>query len=295
MTCKIALVLKKIAQRLGIKSPDSGLPASESSQPARPGILDEYVRHMPSPQFAVDLFKGQWWSALPASFGVATGRTPHFEDSRIAWAIPKLGGVEGKRILELGPMEGGHTYMLEKAGASSVTAVEASSRAYLKCLIAKEVTGMRRESFLLGDFEEYLRHAQERFDAVIACGVLYHLKNPVETIHNLARFADRAYVWTHYYVKERIDRIAHMQQGSWAAHEAEHAGFKYTAHRFDYGKFLDTNRFAGGSDQYAHWLGREELLGALRHAGYDQIDIGEEDLEHPNGPCISLVAIRTRG
>ena len=84
-----------------------------------------------------------------------------------------------------------------------------------------------------------------------------------------------------------------MQQGSWASHETEYAGFKYIAHRFDYGKFLDTNRFAGGSDEYAHWLSRDDLLGALRHAGFDEIRIGEEDLQHANGPCISLVAIRS--
>ena len=285
-------MLKKLARRLGLGQAPSAPFIAAPAAPARPGILDEYVRHAPHPQFAVDIFKGEWWSAFPPSFGVTAGGPPHFDDPRIKWAIENLGGVAGKRVLELGPMEGGHTYMLEQAGASSVVAIEAASRAYLKCLITKEVVGLRRSSFLLGDFEEYLRHANDRFDAVIACGVLYHLKSPVEMIHNLARFTDRVYIWTHYYVKERIDAIPHMQQGSWASHDAEHAGFKYTAHRFDYGKFLDTTRFAGGSDVYAHWLRREDLLGALRHAGFEDITIGEDDLGHVNGPCISLVARR---
>ena len=256
-------------------------------------ILDEYVRRMPGPQNAADLFKGDWWSALPAEFGATAGNVPHFDDSRITWAIPNLGGVDGKRVLELGPMEGGHTYMLEKAGAREVIAIEAGSRAFLKCLVTKEVTRSRRTSFLLGDFEEYLRHANERFDAVIACGVLYHLKDPVELIHNLVRFTDRVYVWTQYYDAERIAAIPHMKDRFPGNHPAETAGFRYTAHRYEYGDFLDTTRFAGGSDEYSHWLGREDLLGAIRHAGFDQVILGEDDVQHVNGPCISLVAIRS--
>lgn len=283
-------MLKKIAQHLGLGAAPVAPANAGQGAAARPGILDEYVRVAPNPQSAVDLFKGGWWSAFPAACGIEAGRTPLFEDSRIKWAIEKVGGVSGRRVLELGPMEGGHTYMLEQAGAASVIAIEASSRAYLKCLVSKEVTGLRRASFVLGDFEEYLRGAAERFDAVIACGVLYHLKDPVEMIHNLARFTDRVYIWTQYYIPERIAAIPHMKNRFPGNNPAEHAGFRYTAHRYEYGDFLDTTRFAGGSDEYSHWLSRDDLLGALRHAGFSDIEVGEDDMEHVNGPCISLVA-----
>lgn len=286
----MTVVLKRIAQRLGMGPTPASPIAASTAAAARPGILDEYVRQAPNPQAAVDLFKGNWWSAFPPSFGVTAGLTPHFEDSRIRWAIEHLGGVSGQRVLELGPMEGGHTYMLEQAGAASVTAIEASSRAYLKCLVTKEVTGLRRSSFLLGDFEEYLRRANERFDTVIACGVLYHMKDPVELIQNIARLTDRVYVWTQYYVAERIAAIPHMKNRFPGSHPADRDGFRYTAHRYEYGDFLDTTRFAGGSDEYSHWLGREDLLGALRHAGFGDIEIEADDVGHVNGPCISLIA-----
>lgn len=285
-----APVLRKIAQRLGLGQAEAPPFASPPAQ--RPGILDEYVRTLPSHQNASDLFKGNWWSAFPPSFGATAGKVPHFQDSRITWAMEHLGGVAGRKLLELGPMEGGHTYMLEQAGAASILAIEASPRAYLKCLVSKEVAGMKRASFLLGDFEEFLRHSNERFDAVIACGVIYHLKNPVEMIHNLARFTDRVYVWTQYFDRARIDAIPHMQRRFPGSHPAEHAGFRYIANRYEYGDFLDTTRFAGGSDEYSHWLTREDLLGALRHAGFTEIEIGEDDAGHVNGPCISLVARR---
>lgn len=261
---------------------------------ARPAMLDQYVHAMPAAQHALDIFKGDWWSTLPPPCeGLAAGQLPLFADQRITWAIEALGGVAGRTVLELGPLEGGHTYMLEQAGARSIVAVEASTKAFLKCLVVKEVVGLPRSRFLLGDFEEYLRAGGHRHDCVIASGVVYHVRNPVELIHNIARAADRVYVWTHYFDKTRLDAIAHMRHRfAGGSHAAEHAGFRHTLHRYDYGDFLDTTRFAGGSEEYSHWLSRDDLLGALRHAGLSEIAIGEEEPGHTNGPSISLVARR---
>lgn len=38
------------------------------------------------------------------------------EDYRIEWFERIVGGFSGKRVLELGPLEEGHSYMLEKGG-----------------------------------------------------------------------------------------------------------------------------------------------------------------------------------
>jgi ubiquinone/menaquinone biosynthesis C-methylase UbiE len=281
-------MIRKILQRLRAHAA-APIPVSQGAQ--RAAILDQYVRTAPSVQNALDVFRGEWWTAFPDR-SWQSGRAPHFEDDRIVWAIPALGGVAGKRVLELGPMEGGQTWMLEKAGAECVIAVEANIRAYLKCLITKELMGMQRSRFLLGDFEEYLRTTDDRFDAVIACGVIYHMRNPVETIHNIARVTDRVYVWTHYFIRERVEAIPHMQNRFGEARETEHLGFRHTLNRYNYGDFLDTSAFAGGSEAYSNWLGREDLLGALRHAGFTDIRLHEDQLDHVNGPCLSLVAFR---
>lgn len=282
-------MLKRVAARI--------LSLARGSQDAggavpRAAILDVYVHSAPSAQNALDVFKGDWWSQIPRPPGLTAGQLPLFADPRIQWAIEALGGVRDRSVLELGPLEAGHTYMLEEAGARSILAIEANTRAFLKCLIAKEVVGLRRSRFVLGDFEEYLRAPDERFDAVIASGVLYHVRNPVELIRNLARLTDRVFIWTHYYVKERLAAIDHMKHRFGEEKHAEVDGFRHTLHRYDYGDFLDTTRFAGGSEQFSHWLDREDLLGALRHAGFTDIRVGEEDVAHTNGPSISLVAAR---
>ena len=52
--------------------------------------------------------------------------------------------MAGKTVLELGPLEGAHTYQLHQRGAN-IVAVEASKQAYLKCLITKEIVGLPPE------------------------------------------------------------------------------------------------------------------------------------------------------
>jgi uncharacterized protein DUF1698 len=286
-------MLRKVAARILSLARRATQPAGPAAP--RAAILDVYVRTTPTPQNALDVFKGDWWSQIPRPPGLTAGQLPLFADGRITWAIEALGGVRDRTVLELGPLEAGHTYMLEEAGARSILAIEANTRAFLKCLIAKEVVGLHRSRFVLGDFEEYLRApGSERFDASIASGVLYHVRNPVELIHNLARVTDRVFIWTHYYVKERVAAIEHMKHrfGNHEATPAEHAGFRHTLHRYNYGDFLDTTRFAGGSEEHSHWLSRDDLMGALRHAGFTEITVGEEEVEHTNGPSISLVAAR---
>ena len=282
-------MFRKLTERLRAPKPIDPVPVPAATG-AGPSILDSYVHQAPSAQLAVEVFKGEWWSVVP---GVHTGGlTPLFDDARVKWAVEQLGGVAGRKVLELGPLEGGHTYMLEQAGAASVVAIEANTRAYLKCLIAKEVVGMQRARFQLGDFEEYLRGGAERQDVVFACGVLYHMRNPVELLQNIARVTDRVYVWTHYMIPERVAAIPHMAKRFSEPHQAEQGGFKHTLHRYNYGDFLDTTRFSGGSEVYSHWLGRDDLIAALRHAGLSDIVIGDDEVAHVNGPCISLVARR---
>jgi hypothetical protein len=256
--------------------------------------VERYVRLSPHPQNAMDLFKGRWHSRIPDEFQVSAGALPLYWDARMEWAIPALGGVDGKSVLELGPLEAGHTYMLERAGARSVLAIEADADSFMRCLIAKEVVGLVRSRFLLGDFEVYLREAKERFDTAIASGVLYHVTRPIELIYNLARVANQVYLWTHYHDEERLRRNAHMAHRFRPGEAAEWGGFLFNAHRYEYGDFLREVTFAGGTERYSIWLSREDLLAALRFHGLTDIRIGEEDPDHVNGPAISLVASRPR-
>jgi hypothetical protein len=249
----------------------------------------------PSDQNALDLFAGEWSSQPPPERAeLKAGATPLFNDPRIAWAHQRLiemgvdGGFTSRDVLELGPLEGGHTYLVDKLGAKSVTAVEANARAYLKCLIAKETFGMPHSHFLLGDCLVHLRTTERHHDIGIACGILYHLTNPVELIELLAQHCDAIFLWTVFYDPEFVANNPVPGAKFSEAMPMEHAGFKHTVHRFNYGPSLDWKGFCGGGDVFSYWMEKNQILAALERFGFT--DIRTE--EHPNvhGSALMLVA-----
>jgi hypothetical protein len=256
-------------------------------------ILDAYVRSAPSAQNAVDIFKGAWASQFPAASGVPVqaGGIPLFEDGRITSAIAQLGGIQGMHVLELGPLEGAHSYMLELNGAASVTAIESNTRAYLKCLISKEILNLQRVKFLCGDFVEYLKVTPDRFDLILANGVLYHMREPVELLALLARHTDRLNMWTHYY-DDGIQSNIHLRHKFPSRTPAEVEGFRHSLFRQEYQVSLNHPGYCGGSEEYSNWLNRADLLSCLSYFGFQDIQIDHEVPDHPNGPCFAIVATK---
>ena len=122
----------------------------------------KFDQRPPQAQNAIDIFRDRWASDLSDVVpGVVSGPARHFgSDARPVHAMQHLArsaGMTAPRILELGPLEGGHTYQLDRLGAAEIVAVESNVEAYLKCLIAKELTGIKNARFLLGDFVEHLK------------------------------------------------------------------------------------------------------------------------------------------
>lgn len=256
-------------------------------------ILDVYTHEPPSISNALDLFAGQWSSKLPGELGVlGPGPVPLFEDNRIEWLVTQLGGVEGLDVLELGPLEAGHSYMLEQAGARHITAIEANSRAFLRCLLVKEIVGLSRTSFLYGDFVPWLKANDRHFDLTLASGVLYHMVDPAGFLANMARTSDRVFIWTQYYDADIIGATPRLA-AKFPSHEAATIdGVSYTKHRYEYEAALSLEGFCGGNQPHSTWLGRADILALLAHFGLSEISIAFEEPDHPNGPAFSLLAQR---
>ncbi len=258
------------------------------------GVPSRYFTSAPSPQNALDIFKTEWWSRLPEPFaGLQAGHIAMFEDPRITWALSQLGDVKDKTILELGPLEGAHSYMFERAGAASVIAIEANPRAYLKCLVVKEIVRLPRTHFLCGDFLEYLRDKPARVFAVCASGVLYHMTEPVELLALLSTVTDRLFLWTHYYEAEIVRHNRTLSKRFTGEYENECGGYPYRLFRYQYWGSLGIRRFCGGSRPYAHWMRREDILDCLKRLGFNSIQIEFETPNHPDGPAFALVAVRS--
>ena len=250
---------------------------------------DRFATSAPSAQTAVDAAAQAWASRFPAPLdSVRAGSSPLFEDPRIAWGFERLGGIEGQRVLELGPLEGAHSYMAQQAGAARVTAVEANREAFLKCLVTKELFGLDRCSFLCGDAIGYLEGAAESFDLCIACGILYHMVEPVRMLELISQRASALLLWTHVYDEGAIAGTP-LAKRMGAREEAEHAGFRHGVHRHRYGFGPHLSGFWGGTRPYSNWLTKDDLLGALSHFGWGDIELGFEE-HHAHGPALALVA-----
>jgi hypothetical protein len=264
--------------------------------PLARNALNMMAQTPPSAQNAVDIFKDSWYSRLPESNGaqVTAGATPLFDDDRIRWAAEQAGGFAGKRILELGPLEGGHSYMMSKMGAEHVTAVEGNSRLYLKCLIAKELYNLERCTFLLGDFVQYMQRSEQKFDFCLASGVLYHMANPPELLSLIAKACDQAFFWTQYFdrdvIRERMPLYKRVRFKS--PEKATYNGFTYTRNERRYGLGLRNLQFIGGTASYSCWLTLDDMIAGLKYFGFKKVEIGFHDKEHVNGPAVCLACSR---
>ena len=246
-----------------------------------------YVTTAPSAENAFALFAGEWSSKVP---GYATGGGELFDDARIKWLGEKF-DFKGKSVLELGPLEAGHTYMLSTFGASPITAIEANARAYMKCLMVKETLGINAR-FLLGDFREYLSTTSDRYDFILASGVLYHLTDPVAALGSMARISDHIGIWTHYFDPEVIAAKPHLSRNFSMQPETETAlGVSIEKHRQRYRDAVQWNGFCGGSAHDSCWLTKRSLLDYLTALGFI-VETTMDHPNHPNGPCILLYAQR---
>jgi hypothetical protein len=274
-------------------------PPGPVAEPAPPSILESYVRQLPSAQTAVDVLVGTWVARLPPPLHeVKAGDAPLFEVEHVPWGVDMLGGIAGGRVVELGPLEGGHTYILDRLGAAEVVAVEANTRAFLKCLIAKELLGIPSARFLCGDFMAYLADHADRqvlpFDLCLASGVLYHQADPVTALGLMRKASDRLVLWTHYYNPELVSSRPDLAGRFPSAQVVERLGFRHTLYRQEYQQSLSHPGFAGGSAETSSWMTREDILGALDHVGYDVVAIGHEERDHKGMGSCFCVAARSR-
>jgi hypothetical protein len=182
--------------------------------------------------------------------------------------------------------------MLERRGAASVTAIEANSRAYLKCLIVKEILKLSKSQFLFGDCIEYLKVCNKKFDVCLASGILYHMANPVELLALMAKVSNKIVIWTHYFNGDILHKNPNLSPKFPGKIQSEYGGFKHTLYRQEYNAALNNPGFCGGSDTFSYWLSREDILSCLKFFGFTRIQINYEQLDHVHGPCFTLVALK---
>jgi hypothetical protein len=251
--------------------------------------FDRYVSSAPCLQNAVDAVPG-WNTTFPPQYRLNAGALATYDDGRILWAMECFGSIEGRHVLELGPLEGGHTSMLEAAGAR-VDAIEANQLAFMRCLITKEIVGLTRSKFWLGDFMQALENWDQSYDLIVACGVLYHLKDPLRFIELAAKRTDALFLWTHLVTEEAMPP-SDPRRLVFAPTVETHRfhGIDVRAYQRTYAHAEDNASFCGGMNDEHRWLHRDDLIEALKVVGFQDIRTAHDEPNHLYGPALSIFA-----
>lgn len=118
----------------------------------------------------------------------APGTSPTRLDQPIV-AADAIVPFRGKRVIEIGPLDGAQTSAILKLGASEVVCVEIRPDNYLKTLLTADLVGGAPVSIRFDNFHAVIPERYGTFDICVAHGVYYHSNAPFRLLENLAALA----------------------------------------------------------------------------------------------------------
>lgn len=108
------------------------------------------------------------------------------------------GSLAGKRILDLGCLEGGYSVAFTRMGAKEVVGIEVRTANMKRCSLVKQCLGLENLHFHQEDVRNVKSEWLGKFDIVFAAGILYHLDDPYTFLKNVSEMTlDFALIDTH--------------------------------------------------------------------------------------------------
>ncbi|MBN8950877.1 MULTISPECIES: SAM-dependent methyltransferase [unclassified Rhizobium] len=257
--------------------------------------FDQYEQGRPTHQNAIDALQG-WNCAFPPEFGLNAGKLPLYADDRIDWAMRTFGSIEGKTVLEVGPLEGMHTHMLNGQRPARIDAIEANRLCFLRCLVSKQILNIDTATFMLGDIQAWLTEREDVYDFTLASGVLYHMAEPGEFLRLLSKRSNAVFIWTHFVLEDAMPEgdVRWLPfSGKVETRLIDDIPVRYYERSYHHANANAS--FCGGMKDRHFWMHRDDILLLLRAFGFDDITIRDENLSHPGGPSFSLLARKAPG
>jgi hypothetical protein len=178
-------------------------------------------------------------------------------------------------ILELGSLEGAHTFMLAgRPGIKRVLALEGRERNLRKARFVQELLRVDNVEFAQTNLEEGDLTALGKFDAVFCSGLMYHLPEPWKLIEKLSAITPKLFIWTHYAQDTEAEVISNGLRGR---------------------IFVEggSEEPLSGMSPTSMWLTLGSLITSLTRSGYRSIHVIHNDLTHSNGPAVTVGATAT--
>ena len=175
-------------------------------------------------------------------------------------------------ILELGALEGAHTFILaERPGVKRVLALEGREVNLRKARLIQNLLQVRNVEFAHANLEERDLSAFGKFDTIFCSGLIYHLPEPWKLIEKLSAIAPSLFLWTHYAPEAEAEVISNGLRGK----------------VFVEGGSEDP---LSGMSPTSMWLTLGSLITSLTRNGYQSIHVIHNDLTHSNGPAVTIGA-----
>jgi SAM-dependent methyltransferase len=168
-------------------------------------------------------------------------------------------GVAGKRVVDLGCLEGGYTVELARAGFAAL-GIEVRQSNFENCQRVKAGTHLPNLTFARDDVQNLAKYGI--FDVVFCCGLLYHLDEPRKFVELMAQVCRRAIVIDTHVADTRrngkfsLSRIT--QNEGWAGRWFREGDDK---RRYD-------AKWSSWSNQKSFWPMKRDLVEGLRQAGF---------------------------
>jgi len=204
-----------------------------------------------------------------------------FQDGRLK-AIERVfqlvfdGDISGRRIADLGALEGGFALACAMRGAE-VTGVEARKANFEKLLLLQDHFDDLRLDFALADVKDFTVERFGEFEAVLALGILYHLDNPVQWLRQIGKTSKRLLIVdTHFapsddlsfqQIDPRIGALSEIETVEFAGATYSGRWFK----EFEPATDPEPQLWASFSNWRSFWLVKESLVRAIRDAGFDLV------------------------
>lgn len=213
--------------------------------------------------------RGPWITQFVINGVPSGGDYKVVDDRRVQQFLERFPNV--RTILELGSLEGGHTFALARhQSVERVLAIEGRLANIDKAKFIGSLLGVSNVQFNHANLEALELASLGHFDAIFCCGLLYHLPEPWKLISQAPLVAPILFVWTVYANEDE----ATIEIDGLRGREYVEGGL---------------NEPLSGLSPKSIWLTLPSLLEVLKRSGYGNIEVLEKS-QNPNGPAVSLAA-----
>jgi SAM-dependent methyltransferase len=176
------------------------------------------------------------------------------------------GSKSAYRIADLGCLEGGFSVEFARMGFN-VVGIEVRESNIRACNYVKNNLNLPNLEFVQDDAWNIGQYGH--FDAILCCGLLYHLDRPVSFLNLLSSAVTKLLiVQTHFATEHRSEKfnlsdvvINEGVEGRWYTEFANDQAFDQR----------EMSKWSSWDNHKSFWIKREYLLNAIKEAGFDAV------------------------